>query len=175
MKTQLLQSQLLQWGVAGDGDCAYKLARIYQAEGNSKSYVEWLAKSAETKNFFAMKDYAQHLCEASDYEKAIALYKELAEAFSDEESMECIVDMCERGQGVAKSDKDTLDFILQLINKRYNEIYQIRGNILARIWELSTRRHNELTMETLQAIERRRIAARIRRLLAENEKETNHE
>ena len=81
--------------------------------------------------------------------------------------------MCERAQGVAKNDNDTLNFILELINKRYNEIYQInRGNILARMWELCTRRHNELTMETLQAIERRRIAARIRRLLAANEKET---
>lgn len=168
------QQQLIQWAQAGDGDCAYKVATIYKAEGDLKSYVEWLAKASETKNFDAMREFAEHLREEGDCEKAIALYKELAETFSDEESMEKIVDMCERGQGVVKNDNDTLNFILKLINNRYNEIYQInRGNILARTWELQTRRHNELTSETLQAIERRRIAARIRKLL--NEKETvNH-
>lgn len=68
-----------------------------------------------------------------------------------------------------KNDKDTLNFILNLINKTYNEIYLIdSGNIVARMLVLQTRRHNECTWEYLQAIERRRIAARIRKLLAEN-------
>lgn len=119
-------TQLQTWAKAGDGDCAYKLATIYRAEGDLKNYFEWLEKSAATKNFDAMKEFADHLRESADYEKSFALYKELAETFCDEESMEKIVD-----------------------------IFQ-------------TRRHNELTMETLQAIERRRIAARIRKLLNEN-------
>lgn len=171
MQEKLLK-QLQEWAQAGDGDCAYKLATIYRAKGDLKSYAEWLEKSAATKTFDAMKDFADYLRENSEHEKALAIYKELAQTFSDEESMEKVVDMVERGQGVAKNDADTLNFILELINKRYNEIYEInRGNIIARILTFQTRRHNECTMEYLQVIERRRIAARIRKLLAKNEKE----
>ena len=164
-----MKEQLTQWAQAGDGDCAYKLATIYKAEGNQQNYVEWLTKSAETKNFDAMKEYADLLRGAENYEKALALYKELAETFLDEESMQNILEMAEQGYGVPKNDKDTLNFILNLIDKTYNEIYLIdRGNIFARTLVFRTRRHNECTWEYLQAVERRRIAARIRKLLAEN-------
>ena len=162
MQKKLLK-QLETWAQAGDGDCAYKLATIYRTEGDLKSCVEWLEKSAATKNFDAMKEYAEHLRKNDNCEKAVAIYKELAQTFNDEESMENIVDMFERGQ----CDKDTLNFILELINKCYNEIYLIdSGNIFARTMVFQTRRHNECTLEYLQAIERRRIAARIRKLLA---------
>ena len=153
--------KLIQWAQAGDGDCMYKLAKAYQSEGDFPKYVEWLTKSAETKNFDAMKEYAE-LISDTEREKALTIYKELAETFCDEESMERIVNM-------AADDKDTLNFILNLINKCYNEIYLIdSGNIFARTLVFRTRRHNECTWEYLQAIERRRIAARIRKLLAEN-------
>ena len=49
-----------------------------------KSYVEWLEKATETKIFDAMKEFAKHLREEGDCEKAIALFKELAETFSDD-------------------------------------------------------------------------------------------
>ena len=164
-----MKDKLIKWATAGDGDCMYKLATIYRAEGDQENYIEWLAKSAETKNFDAMKEYAAQLRGAGNYEKAFAIYKELSETFLDEESMEKIVDMCVQSQGVPKNDKDTLNFILNLINKTYNEIYMIdRGNIFARTLVFQTRRHNECTWEYLQAIERRRIAARIHKLLAEN-------
>ena len=160
---------LIKWAQAGDGDCSYKLAKLYQAEGSQQNYVEWLSKSAETKNFDAMKEYADLLRGAENYEEALAIYKELSETFLDEESMEKIVDMCVQSQGVPKNDKDTLNFILNLIDKTYNEIYLIdRGNIFARTLIFQTRRHNECTWEYLQAVERRRIAARIRKLLSEN-------
>ena len=164
-----MKEQLIHFAQAGDGDCMYKLANIYRTEGNRQNYIEWLAKSAETKNFDAMKEFADLLRESGDYEKSFALYKELAETFLDEESMERVVDMYVQNQGVPKNDKDTLNFILNLIDKTYNEIYLIdRGNIIARTLILHTRRHNECTWEYLQAVERRRIAARVRKLLAEN-------
>lgn len=164
-----MKDKLIQWAQAGDGDCMYKLATIYRNEGDSKQYVYWLERAAETKCFDAMKEYADLLREGAEYEKALAIYKELAETFLDEESMECLVDMCAQSQGVPKNDKDTLNFVLELINKMYNDIYLIdSGNILARIWVFQTRRHNECTWEYLQAVERRRIAARICKLLAEN-------
>ena len=157
-----MKNNLIQWAQAGDGDCMYKLAKIYRDAGDLRQHETWLAKSAETKNFDAMKEYADLLCGTGNYEKALVIYKELAETFLDEESMEKIVDM-------AANDKDTLNFVLNLINKTYNEIYLIdRGNIFARTLVFRTRRHNECTWEYLQAVERRKIAARIRKLLAEN-------
>ena len=157
-----MKDKLIQWAQAGDGDCMYKLANIYRMGGDQQNYIEWLSKSATTKNFDAMKELADLLREDGEYEKSFALYKELAETFLDEESMEKIVDM-------AANDKDTLKFILNLIDETYNEIYLIdRGNIIARTLIFQTRRHNECTWEYLQAVERRRIAARIRKLLAEN-------
>ena len=164
-----MKDKLIQWATAGDGDCMYKLANIYRTEGNQQNYIEWLTKSARTKNFDAMKEYADLLRGNGDYEKSLAIYKELAETFLDEESMERVVDMCVQSQSVPKNDKDTLNFILNLIDKTYNEIYLIdRGNIFARTLVFQTRRHNECTWEYLQAVERRRIAARVRKLLAEN-------
>ena len=153
-----MKDKLIQWATAGDGDCMYKLAIIYQAEGNQQNYIEWLEKSAETKNFDAMKEYAD-LISDTDRKKSLAIYKELAETFCDEESMEKIVDM-------AADDKDTLNFVLELINKCFNEIYQMDN--FARVFVFQTYRYNECTWEYLQAVERRRIAARIKKILAEN-------
>lgn len=165
-----MKEKLTKWADAGDGDCMYKLAKIYQDEGNISQYRNWLEKSAETKNFDAMKEYAELLrsddTTIQNYDRALNIYKELSETFRDEESMEAIVDMCAAGQGVPQNDKETLNFVLGLIDKMFNDIYTINGpGILARIMTFLTRRHNELTMETLQAIERRRIASRIRRIL----------
>lgn len=175
-----MKEQLLKWSQAGDGDCMYKLATLYREEDDFPQYVHWLKKSAEAQCFDAMKEYAALLRGGDeslrDYEKALALYKELSKKFQDEEAMECAVDMVERGQGIPKNDKDTLNFILGIIDDMYNEIYLInRGNIFARTLVFHTRRHNECTMQYLQAIERRRIASRIRKLLAEDGGENNHE
>lgn len=168
-----MKKNLLKWAKAGDDDCMYKLAKIYQVEKNFDKYFEWLKKSAETKNFDAMREFAEILRNGDEkirnYEKSISIYKELAEKFRDEESMENIVDMCEQGQGVEKNDKELLNYILEIINKMYNDIYYIKNiNFFARTFVFHTRRHNECTMEYLQAVERRRIAAHIRKILAEN-------
>ena len=168
-----MKDKLKKWAKCGDGDCMYKLAKIYQVEKNFEKYFEWLKKSAATKNFDAMKEFAEILRNGDEkirnYEKSISLYKELAEKFRDEESMEKIVDMCEQGLGVEKNDKNLLNFILEIINEMYNDIYYIKNiNFFARTITFQTRRHNECTMEYLQAVERRRIAARVRKILAEN-------
>lgn len=160
-----MKDNLIKWAQAGDGDCAYKLAKLYLAEENLQEYEQWLAKATETKNFDAMKEYAEVLQGAGDYEKALAIYRELAEKFCDEESMEKMVDMCERGY----CDKDTLNFILGIINEQFNDIYSINsGNVLGRIWTFQTRRHDECTLDYLRGVERRKIASRIRKLLAKD-------
>jgi len=114
-----------------------------------------------------MKEFAKLLRDKADYAAALALYKELAKDLLDVESMEIIVDMCEQSQGVPKNDTDTLNFVLKIIDGIYNEIYLIdRSHILMRTLIFDTHRHNECTMRYLEAIERRRIASRIRKTLS---------
>ena len=133
-------------------------------------YEQWLKKSAEAKHFDAMKEYAKLLRDNSRFAAALEIYKELTKTFKDTESMEAVVDMCEQSQSVPKNDGDTLKFVLEIIDGMYNEIYLIdRGNVLLRTINLDTRRHNECTMRYLEAVERRRIAARIRKILSSEE------
>lgn len=169
-----MKEKLLKWAQAGDGDCAYKLAMIYQEEGDTQRYRDFLKEAAESKYFDAEKEYAALLAQEEKYEEALVLYKELAETFRDEESMEKIVDMCESSQ--VKEAKETLKFILSLIEKCYNDIYYIKNiDFLARTWTFQTRRHDECTREYLQAVERRRIAARIRKLLGKDKERKKDE
>ena len=159
--------KLTKWAQAGDGHAMYKLAVILRDEKNFPQYEYWLKKSAEAKHFDAMKEFAKLLRDKADYAAALEIYKELAKYLSDVESMEIIVDMCAQSQGVPENDSDTLNFVLKIIDGMYNEIYLIdRGNILMRTLMFDTRRHNECTMRYLEAIERRRIAARIRKILS---------
>ena len=162
--------KLTKWAQAGDGHAMYKLAVILRDEKNFPQYEYWLKKSAEAKHFDAMKEFAKLLRDKAEYAEALALYKELAKDLFDVESMEIIVDMCAQSQGVPENDSDTLNFVLKIIDGMYNEIYLIdRGHILMRTFMFDTRRHNECTMRYLEAIERRRIAARIRKILSTEE------
>ena len=151
--------KLTEWANAGDANCAYHMAQI--SKKNFHEYVQWLKKSAEGKNFQAMKEFAKVLRENEkirDTEKAVQIYKELVTDFYDVESMGILVDMC------APSDTETLNLILETIDKRYNQIYAY-DNFFKRVFEFGTRRQDEFTIQTFYAIERRRIAARIKKIL----------
>lgn len=156
-----MKEQLIQWAEAGDSDCMFKLATLYRDEGNTPAADDWLAKAVSKKNFFAMKEYATRLRENGDFNGAVTLYKEIVQLTGDVEAMEAVVDLNEQ-------DAENLNFVLNAINSEYNEIYLRDYRILQRIMSLGTRRHNECTIQTLQTIERRRIASRIRKLLANN-------
>lgn len=156
-----MKEQLIQWANAGDGDCMFKLVTIYRNEGNIPAADEWLVKSAKAKNFFAMKEYAAILHDKGDDVAARELYKEIVDISGDWQAMENLLD-------ISQDDSATLKFILSKIDSMYNEIYLRDYQILRRTWDLGTRRHNECTIQTLAAVERRRIASRIRKLLAAN-------
>ena len=38
MEVIIMNDKLIQWAQAGDGDCAYKLAMIFKAEGDLKNF-----------------------------------------------------------------------------------------------------------------------------------------
>ena len=156
-----MKEQLIKWATAGDGDCMYKLAKIYRNEGNIPAADEWLVKSAKAKNFFAMKEYAAILHDKGDDVAARELYKEIIDISGDCQAMEKLLD-------ISQDDSEILKFILNKIDSMYNEIYLRDYQILRRTWDLGTRRHNECTVAYLAAVERRRIVSRIRKLLAEN-------
>ena len=129
----------------------YKLAKKFREEENLQKYEYYIEQAAAEKYPDAMKEYATLLMAAADYKKALEIYKELADK-GDVESMERVVDMCEREQGVPRNDKATLNFILDAINKSHNEIYLSRNF--------------DTVEEYLRAIERRRIASRIKENLS---------
>ena len=156
-----MKEQLIKWAESGDGDSMYKLSKIYQAEKDFSKYQHWLEKSAETKNFFAMQELADNLREQDNFSAASELYKKIIEISGDTEAMENLLD-------ISSNDSATLKFILSKIDRMYNEIYLRDYQILRRTWELGTRRYNECTIQTLEAVEHRRIASRIRKLLAAN-------
>ena len=156
-----MKEQLIKWATAEDGDCMYKLAKIYRNEGNIPAADEWLVKSAKAKNFFAMKEYAAILHDKGDDVAARELYKEIIDISGDWQAMENLLD-------ISQDDSEILKFILNKIDSMYNEIYLRDYQILLRTWDLGTRRHNECTIQTLAAVERRRIASHIRKLLAAN-------
>lgn len=108
-----------------------------------------------------MKEYAAILHDKGDDVAARELYKEIVDISGDWQAMENLLD-------ISQDDSATLKFILSKIDSMYNEIYLRDYQILRRTWELGTRRHNECTIQTLAAVERRRIASRIRKLLAAN-------
>lgn len=157
-----MKEKLLNWAERGDGDCMYKLATIYRAEKNFPQYEHWLQRAAAADVFDAMKEYADNL-RGTDDKKALDLYKKLAETFNDEEAMDRVVDMYGQSEVV---DKAELKFILELIDKNFNDIY-LRQNF-SRMFTFKTLRPDECTMEYLQAVERRRIGSRIRKLLSDD-------
>lgn len=159
-----------EWANAGDGGVMYNLAVMYSTgegvEQDLKESAYWLEKAANSKHIDAMKDFAAKLRTGSDFieqnqEAAINLYKEVIELYRDEEAMENLLDMCSLGQGVPKNDSETLNFLLNIINRMHNNIY---SPSIA----FATLRHNECTMDYLRAWERRRIAKQTQRLLNEN-------
>ena len=156
-----MKEQLIKWAQAGDGDCMYKLAMLYRNEGNTSAADDWLAKAVATKNFCAIREYADRLRKKGDFDAAVDMYKEVIKYSGDVEAMEAVVDLSEH-------NIENLNFVLDAINSDYNEIYLRDYKIIQRIMSLGTRRHNECTIQTLQAVERRRIASRIRKLLADN-------
>jgi lipopolysaccharide biosynthesis regulator YciM len=161
LEAENMKEQLKQWAESGDGDSMYKLSKIYQAEKDFSKYQHWLEKSAETKNFFAMKELADNLRKQENINAAREIYKEIIEISGDWRAMENLLD-------ISANDTEILEFILSKIESMYNEIYLRNYQILRRTWALGTRRHNECTIQYLATVERRRIASRIRKLLAEN-------
>ena len=155
-----MKEQLIQWAEAGDGDCMLKLSKVYRDEGNDSEADRWLIKASATKNYFAMKEYAARLRENGDDEAALELYKELVKLTHDVEAMEAVVDMC-------GNDVETLKFVLDNINAEFNDVY-LQGNEWQRMLTFGTRRYNECTIQTLEALDRRRIANRIHKMLSTN-------
>lgn len=155
-----MKEQLIQWSEAGDGDCMLKLSKVYRDECNDSEADRWLIEASATKNYFAMKEYAARLRENGDDNAALDLYKELVKLTRDVEAMEAVVDLC-------GNDVETLKFVLDNINAEFNDVY-LQGNQWQRMLVFGTRRHNECTVQMLEALDRRRIASRIRKLLGTN-------
>ena len=168
-----MKEKLIEWADAGDVAAMFNVAEIFHEEGNESKSIEYLKKAADADYIDAMKKMAAIYREGKlieqDFSKALEYYR-IAALHGEEDAMEAMVDMCEQGQGVPVNDEDTLNFVLRLTKKMYNEIYFVDRDFFGRTLNLGTRRHNECTFQTLQAIERRRIQRRIVKIKAKTGK-----
>ena len=145
----------------GDMDAMYKLGKLLLSE-NEVQAKKYIVKAAE-KNYLPALIMSAEICrEEKNFTKTVEFYKKAAE-LGDVKSMEEIVNMCEAGEGVEKNDSATLEEVLKIIEKNYNDIYSTT-DILGRTFYLGSRRNEEYTPQYAKAIERRRIANRIRKL-----------
>ena len=157
----VMKDKLIKWANAGDADSMYKLGEIYLSEQEPTKAAEYFEKSADTGYTNAMMKIAKmYRCGEGvekDTDKAIDYYKKAASIASEIEALEALTELCD--------DEETLNFVESVAQKGYNETYKINHDILNRIMALGTRRHNECTYQYLQAIERRRIIAKARKML----------
>lgn len=145
----------------GDIDAMYKLGELLLSEDEMQA-KKYIVKAAEKNYLPALILSAKISQEERNFAKALEFYQKAAE-LGDVKSMEEIVNMCEVGEGVKENDSEILDEVLKIIEKNYNNIYSTT-DFFGRTFYLGSRRNEEYTPQYAQAIERRRIANRIRKL-----------
>ena len=161
MKDSLTQrAQIDEWARAGDPSAMLKLAELYLSEGKTDEAKNFLKQSAE-KNFRpAVMTLAKLFDEEKNLPQAVNFYKQAAE-LKDVAAMERLVELC-------PSDEKILNFVLEIIDKQYNEIY-FMGNIIGQTMVFGSGRLSEYLPGQAKAIERRRIKNKILKLKAAKE------
>ena len=156
-----MKNFLTEQADTGDIDAMYKLGELLLSEDEMQA-KKYIVKAAEKNYLPALILSAKISQEERNFAKALEFYQKAAE-LGDVKSMEEIVNMCEAGKGVKENDSEILDEVLKIIEKNYNDIYSTT-DFFGRTFYLGSRRNEEYTPQYSQAIERRRIANRIRKL-----------
>ncbi|MBR0060006.1 MAG: hypothetical protein IJP68_00855 [Selenomonadaceae bacterium] len=144
-----------EWAQAGDPSAMFRLSEIYLAEGNVAEAKELLAQAAEQNYLPAASKLAEIFQGEDNLPQAVKFFKQAA-LRGDVEAMESLVDLCPR-------DKEILDFVLEIIDKQYNDIYATE-NMFAQMMTFGSSRIGEYLPGQARAIERRRIKNKILRL-----------
>lgn len=155
-----MKKSLTQWAQAGDPIAMFKLAEILLSEGNVDAAKKFLAQSAEKNYRFAAVKLAEIFDAEKNIPQAVKFYK-LAAELKDTTALDRLVELC-------SEDEETLDFVLKIIDGRYNDIYSSKDWFSRTIF-FGSRRNEEYTPRYADALERRRIKNKILKLRANTE------
>ena len=150
-----MTDSITQWAEAGDPNAMIQLAEIFLSEGNVDEAKKFFKQAAEKNYRPAAKKLAKIFHGEKNLPEAINFYKEAAK-LGDVEAMDKLVDLC-------PNDKETLDFVLEVIDEKYNEIY-VATNGISQMMSFGSSRLSEFLPEQDRAIERRRIRNKILKL-----------
>ena len=150
-----MTESIKRWAQAGDPSAMFRLAEIFLAEGEVEDAKKFLAEAAEKNYRPAASKLAKIYHGEDNLPQAVKFYKQAA-LRGDVEAMESLVDLC-------PDDKEILNFVLEIIDKQYNDIYVMK-NALAQIMVFGSSRIGEYLPGQERAIERRRIKNKILKL-----------
>ena len=186
-----MKNSLTQWAQAGDPIAMFKLAEILLSEGNVDAAKKFLSQSAEKNYRFAAIKLAEIFDAEKNIPQAVKFYKKAAE-LKDTAALDRLVELYEQSrqsiqtnevtnsglQATAANancspafkagDEETLDFVLKIIDGRYNDIYSSKDWFSRTIY-FGSRRNEEYTPRYADALERRRIKNKILKLRANTE------
>ena len=151
-----MRTLIKQWAEAGDPNAMIKLAELNLEEGNAAEAKKLLSQ-ATAKNYRpAAIKLARIFHKEGDLPQAIHFY-EIATEQGDVEAMDTLVKIC-------ADDEKILDFVLENIDKHYNNIYSTDS--MERMMTFGSMRIEEYTPGYAAAVERRRIRNKILKLKA---------
>ncbi len=150
-----MTESIKQWAQAGDPSAKFRLAEILLTEGNVAEAKELLAQAAEKNYLPAASKLAEIFQGEDNLPQAVKFYKQVA-LRGDVEAMESLVEL-------RPADKEILDFVLEIIDKKYNDIYT-STNMMAQMMTFGSSRIGEYLPGQARAIERRRIRNKILKL-----------
>lgn len=150
-----MTESIKQWAQAGDPSAMFRLAEIFLAEGNVAEAKELLTQAAEQNYLPAASELAKVFQGEDNIPQAVKFYKQAA-LRGDVEAMESLVELC-------PADKEILNFVLEVIDKKYNDIYTTE-NMFAQMMTFGSSRIGEYLPGQAMAIERRRIKNKILKL-----------
>ena len=143
-----------KWAAAGDPNAMIKLAEFCIKEDKLDEAKKLLAQAAEKNYRPAAINLARILHEEDNLPEAVTFYKKAVE-LGDVKAMDALIDLF-------PNDNELLDFVLENVNKRYDNIYITNAGRFA----FGSLRVEEYTPQYGEAVERRRIRNKILQLKA---------
>ena len=149
-----MRALIEQWVSAGDPNAMIKLAELCIKEDRLDEAKKLLAQAAEKNYRPAAINLARILHDEGNLPEAVTFYKKAVE-LGDVKAMNVLIDLF-------PNDNETLDFVLENLNKRYDNIYITSVGRFA----FGSMRLEEYTPQYGEAVERRKIRNKILQLKA---------
>ncbi len=149
-----MRALIEQWVSAGDPNAMIKLAELCIKEDRLDEAKKLLAQAAEKNYRPAAINLARILHDEGNLPEAVTFYKKAVE-LGDVKAMNVLIDLF-------PNDNETLDFVLENLNKRYDNIYITSAGRFA----FGSMRVEEYTPQYGEAVERRKIKNKILQLKA---------